>query len=84
YSAMPSMHVGWSLWCAYAVWYALRTSHPRSASLSWIFPLGMATVVLSTVNHYVLDIAGSAVLLVVSIAVVSAWGQLAERRRARD
>ncbi|MET7338735.1 phosphatase PAP2 family protein [Nonomuraea sp. NPDC005650] len=42
YSAMPSMHVGWSLWCAYAVWCALRASHPRSALLPWIFPLGMA------------------------------------------
>ncbi|WP_223167159.1 phosphatase PAP2 family protein [Nonomuraea sp. SYSU D8015] len=84
YSAMPSMHVGWSSWCAYAVWSALRTSHPRSASLSWIFPLGMAAVVLITGNHYVLDIAGSAVLLVVAIAAVSAWGHLAERRHARD
>ncbi|MCP2347007.1 phosphatase PAP2 family protein [Nonomuraea roseoviolacea] len=79
YSAMPSMHVGWSLWCAYAVWCALRTSHPRLASLAWIFPLGMTAVVLVTGNHYVLDIAGSVVLLVVSIAVVAAWGHLAER-----
>ncbi|MEV8635232.1 phosphatase PAP2 family protein [Streptosporangium sp. NPDC051023] len=84
YSAMPSMHVGWSLWCAYAVWCALRPSHPRLALLSWIFPLGMATVVLTTGNHYVLDITGSVVLLVASIAVVSVWGHLAERRRARD
>jgi hypothetical protein len=50
------------------------------ALLSWIFPLGMAAVVLFTGNHYVLDIAGSAVLLIVSIAVVSAWGHLTERR----
>ncbi|MBN6051031.1 phosphatase PAP2 family protein, partial [Nonomuraea sp. RK-328] len=84
YSAMPSMHMGWSLWCAYSVWCALRTSHPRLALLAWIFPLGMAAVVLTTGNHYVLDIAGSAVLLTVSIAVVSAWGHLAERRRARE
>ncbi|MGW2191693.1 phosphatase PAP2 family protein, partial [Streptosporangium sp. NPDC001682] len=61
-----------------------RASHPRTALLSWLFPLGMAVVVLITGNHYVLDIAGSAVLLAVSIAVVSAWGHLAERRRARD
>ncbi|MEV0151121.1 MULTISPECIES: phosphatase PAP2 family protein [unclassified Nonomuraea] len=83
HSAMPSMHVGWSLWCAYAVWCALRVSHPRWALLAWIFPLGMTAVVLTTGNHYVLDVAGSAVLLVVSIAVASAWGRLAERRRAR-
>ncbi|WP_428847052.1 phosphatase PAP2 family protein [Rhizohabitans arisaemae] len=45
------MHMGWSLWCAYAVWCALRASHPRSAPLAWIFPLGMMAVVLITGNH---------------------------------
>jgi hypothetical protein len=80
-SAMPSMHVGWSLWCAYAVWYALRDEYPRLALLSWIFPLGMAAVVLVTGNHYVLDIAASIALLIVSIAAASAWGHFAERRR---
>ncbi|NUW46233.1 phosphatase PAP2 family protein [Nonomuraea rhodomycinica] len=84
YSAMPSMHVGWSLWCAYAAWQALRTSRPRLALLPWIFPLGMTAVVLVTGNHYVLDVAGSVVLLVVSVAVGAAWGHLAARRRARD
>jgi hypothetical protein len=85
YSAMPSLHVAWSAWCAYAVWSALRGSHPRLALLWWAFPLGMAAVVLTTGNHYVLDVVGSAVLLVVSIAAGSVWGRLARRwRRARD
>jgi hypothetical protein len=81
FSAMPSMHVGWSLLCAYAVWSALRPSYPRLALLSWLFPLGMAGVVLTTGNHYVLDIVGSAVLLGVAIVAASAWGRLVERRR---
>jgi hypothetical protein len=74
YTAMPSLHVGWSLWCAYAVWSALRGTHPRLALSSWLFPLIMAADVLSTGNHYVLDIAGSIALLVLSI-VVAAPGQ---------
>jgi membrane-associated phospholipid phosphatase len=85
YSAMPSMHVGWSAWCAYAVWTALRARHPRLALLAWVFPLVMALDVLATGNHYVLDIVGSAVLLAVSIAAATAWGRLAERwRRSRS
>ncbi|GGK79001.1 hypothetical protein Sme01_22300 [Sphaerisporangium melleum] len=78
------MHTGWSLWCAYAVWYALRVSHPRLARAAWLFPLGMVAVVLTTGNHYVLDLAGSATLLIVSITVASAWTHLTERRRARN
>ncbi|MFC0864350.1 phosphatase PAP2 family protein [Sphaerimonospora cavernae] len=88
YSAMPSLHVGWSAWCAYAAWSALRASHSRLALLPWGFPLVMAANVLVTGNHYVLDIVGSAVLLAVSITAASVWGRLAERRhratRLRD
>jgi hypothetical protein len=85
YSAMPSLHVAWSAWCAYAVWSALRASHPRLALVAWVFPLVMAADVLTTGNHYVLDVVGSCVLLAVSIAAASGWGRLAERRRrARD
>ncbi|KAA2261051.1 phosphatase PAP2 family protein [Solihabitans fulvus] len=69
FSAMPSMHVGWSLWCAYAVWSALRAAHPRAALLAWLFPLVMTAVVITTGNHYVLDVVGSAVLLALAVGV---------------
>jgi len=84
YSAMPSLHVGWAAWCAYAVWSGLRASHPRAALSAWLFPLVMAADVLTTGNHYVLDVVGSAVLLGVSVAAARAWGHLAERRLARS
>jgi PAP2 superfamily len=74
---MPSLHVGWSLWCAYAVWSALRGMHPRLALLSWLFPLLMAADVLATGNHYVLDVAGSVALVAVAVVVASACGRLA-------
>lgn len=34
FSATPRLHVGWSAWCAYAVWLTLRDSHPRAALLA--------------------------------------------------
>ncbi|MEV4313269.1 phosphatase PAP2 family protein [Actinocrispum sp. NPDC049592] len=85
HTAMPSMHVGWSLWCAYAVWSALRGAHPRLALLSWLFPLLMTAVVFATGNHYVLDVVGSVTLLAVSIVAASMCGRLAARwRQARS
>jgi hypothetical protein len=80
YTAMPSMHVGWSLWCAYAVWSALRGTHSRLALLSWLFPLIMTADVLATGNHYVLDVAGSLMLLAASIITASIWGHLTRRQ----
>ncbi|MCR6482905.1 phosphatase PAP2 family protein [Amycolatopsis sp. OK19-0408] len=75
YTAMPSMHVGWSLWCAYAVWSALRAAHPRLALLPWLFPALMTADVLTTGNHYVLDVVGSVALLATSIGAASLWGR---------
>ncbi|GAA1543107.1 phosphatase PAP2 family protein [Dactylosporangium maewongense] len=83
YSAMPSLHVGWSLWCAYAAWTALRPARPRVALLPWLFPLLMAATVLTTGNHYVLDIAGSVVLLLAAVAAALLWRRLAASRGGR-
>jgi len=79
FSAMPSLHVGWSAWCAYVVWSALRGTHPRAALLAWVFPLTMVADVIATGNHYVLDAVGSGVLLVASIGTATAWSRLVDR-----
>lgn len=76
YSAMPSMHVALAAWCAYAVWLALRRSHPRAAWTAWLFPLLMVAVVLTTANHYVLDVVASAAVLAASVVVARAWGRV--------
>jgi hypothetical protein len=73
---MPSVHVAWSAWAAYAAWSALRAAHPRGALAAWLFPLVMVAVVFSTGSHYVLDVVGSAVLLVGAIAVARLWDRV--------
>jgi hypothetical protein len=85
-TAMPSMHVGWSLWCAYAVWSVLRANHPRAALLAWTFPALMIAIVLGTANHWILDIVGSLTLLAAAVAAGSATGVAArsvQRRHRR-
>jgi hypothetical protein len=81
FSAMPSLHVGWSAWAAYAVWLALREAYPRGSLLPWLFPIVMVVVVFATGNHYVLDVVGSAALLVASVLAARAWGRLVHRAR---
>ena len=71
YSAMPSLHVGWSAWCAYTVWAALRPTRPSLAWTAWVFPALMTVVVIGTGNHYVLDVVGSALLLTVGFLAAS-------------
>ncbi|MGW7521503.1 bifunctional glycosyltransferase 87/phosphatase PAP2 family protein [Streptomyces sp. NPDC054796] len=61
YAAMPSLHVGWSLWCAVVV---LRvTRRPLLRTLGVLYPLLTTFVVLATANHYLLDAVGGAAVV---------------------
>ncbi|WUD75165.1 phosphatase PAP2 family protein [Streptomyces sp. NBC_00510] len=61
YAAMPSLHVGWSLWCGIMLWRHGRTPFVRA--LGVLYPLGTTLVVMGTANHYLLDaLAGIAVM----------------------
>lgn len=71
FSAFPSLHVGWSAVCAYAAWLVLHRRHPRLALLPWLFPAVMVAVVITTGNHYVLDVVGSAALLAIGVAAAA-------------
>jgi len=62
FAAMPSMHLGWAVWCALAA--SMLLSGRRWRHLVWLYPLGTLAVVVGTANHYVVDgIAGAALVL---------------------
>ncbi|MEV7670593.1 phosphatase PAP2 family protein [Streptomyces sp. NPDC088752] len=61
YAAMPSLHVGWALWCGVMLWRYGRT--PVTKALGVAYPLLTTVVVMGTANHYLLDaVAGAAVM----------------------
>ncbi|MCF3961461.1 phosphatase PAP2 family protein [Streptomyces fuscigenes] len=63
YAAMPSLHVGWALWCGVMLW-----RHARTPLVRWLgaaYPVVVALVVIGTANHYLLDaVAGVTVMAV--------------------
>jgi membrane-associated phospholipid phosphatase len=69
FAAMPSMHIAWTSWCAYAVWSVLRQRSPRVAWVAWLYPILAAIDVVATGNHYVLDIVGGVTLLALAIGL---------------
>jgi hypothetical protein len=63
YAAMPSLHVGWALWCGIMLFRHGRSQLVRA--LGVLYPLGTTLVVMGTANHYFLDaVAGVAVLAI--------------------
>jgi len=75
YAAMPSLHVGWALWCA---WAWRRSGGNLARRFGWLYPVGVAMVVLLTGNHYVLDVVAGALL-----AAFSCWAVPRQVRRWR-
>nr|WP_241266041.1 bifunctional glycosyltransferase 87/phosphatase PAP2 family protein [Streptomyces boncukensis] len=61
YAAMPSLHVGWSLWCAVVVFMLTRKTWLRA--LAALYPTLTTFVVMATANHYLLDAAGGVLVI---------------------
>lgn len=78
YAAMPSMHIGWSLWCGITV--AMLARHTWVRVLGVLYPVTTLLVIVSTANHFWLDAAGGTACLTVGFAASWAvYGGLAYR-----
>lgn len=71
YAAMPSMHIGWSLWCGLTI-FALASA-PWAKILGLLYPTATLIVIVATANHFWLDAVGGMICLAFGIAVAWAW-----------
>jgi hypothetical protein len=69
YAAMPSLHIGWSTWCAIAVWPLLKRRRTKAAVL--LYPVTTLFCIVVTGNHFWLDGAGG--LLAFGIGALFGW-----------
>jgi len=69
YAAMPSLHIGWSTWCAIAVWPLLRRRWVKAAVL--IYPSATLFAIVVTANHFWIDGIGG--LAVFGIGALIGW-----------
>lgn len=78
YAAMPSMHIGWSLWCGLTVFAV--ASAPWARILGLLYPTATLIVIVATANHFWLDAVGGMLCLAFGYAVSRAWyGSLPHR-----
>jgi hypothetical protein len=71
YAAMPSMHIGWSLWCGLTI-YALA-SVPWVRVLGLLYPALTLVVIVATANHFWLDAVGGVLCLAFGFTVARLW-----------
>jgi hypothetical protein len=80
YAAMPSLHFGWSSWCALVLIPALPRTWMKVIAV--LYPFATTFSIVVTANHYWLDAVGGAVALAIGYGlgvIVTNW--LAGRRR---
>lgn len=67
FAAMPSLHIGWALWCGITIWVCARRTWVRALGLA--YPLATLTVIVGTANHFLLDAVGGALVVALAFGV---------------
>jgi hypothetical protein len=71
YAAMPSMHIGWSLWCGLTIFFLARVPWVRVLGL--LYPALTLLVIVATANHFWLDAVGGVLCLAFGFTVARLW-----------
>lgn len=79
YAAMPSLHVGYALCVAWALFLVYPSLRVRL--LAALYPVAMAAAVIISGNHWILDIVGAVVTVALAGVVVYLAGITASRVR---
>lgn len=62
YAAMPSLHIGWALWCGVTIFMCAKPLWVRVLGL--LYPVWTLMVIIGTANHFIIDaVAGLIVFL---------------------
>ncbi len=68
YAAVPSLHLGWSSWCAFALYPQLRRWWSRALLVA--YPLTITLAIVVTGNHWILDAALGVCATIVAYGIV--------------
>ncbi|MDT0549481.1 MULTISPECIES: phosphatase PAP2 family protein [Streptomyces] len=78
YAAMPSMHIGWSLWCGVTIATLARPVWAKALGL--LYPTATLVVIVATANHFWLDAVGGVICLSFGFTLSRLWyGRLSYR-----
>ncbi|MEU6082927.1 phosphatase PAP2 family protein [Streptomyces sp. NPDC047108] len=78
YAAMPSMHIGWSVWCGITIAMLARPMWAKALGVA--YPALTLLVIVATANHFWLDAVGGLMCLAFGYGLSFLWyGKVAYR-----
>lgn len=80
-AAMPSMHIGYAVWCSLVAWRLARKHSAKVAAVVFGigYPLITALVVMATGNHYLVDVLAGAACAAIAVLAVEVGPRLLGR-----
>jgi hypothetical protein len=78
FAAMPSLHVGWSIWCGALIAMYARRRWVKALGVS--YPILTTVVVMATGNHYLLDAVAGGVTMalgtLITVVLLRRWSAM--------
>ena len=65
FAAMPSMHIGWSLWCGLTIAFLAKRNWVKLLGLA--YPLATLLVIVATANHFFVDALAGAMCTIIGL-----------------
>ena len=81
FAALPSLHLVWATWCAFALYPAVAYRRWLRAAVIG-YPVVTAAVVIVTANHYLLDVIAGVAVAAIGLYVATALIGASRRRLA--
>lgn len=70
FAAMPSLHIGWALWCGLSIFMCAKSVWARTLGL--LYPVFTLIVIIGTANHFLLDAIGGAAVVMLAFGIQAA------------
>jgi hypothetical protein len=70
-AAMPSLHLGWACWSAFALWRILPRT--RWSWMVWLYPTLTAVAVMATGNHFLADVVAGVATFAIGQVAADRW-----------
>ena len=73
-AAMPSMHIGYAVWCSLVAWRVARKHSAKVGALVFgiSYPVVTAIVVMATGNHYLVDVLAGVACAAIAVLAIEA------------
>ena len=80
FAAMPSLHMGWSTWCTFALWPVVKRWWGKA--LLAFYPVATLFAIVVTGNHWWMDAVGGWAALAAAYGLATLGAAITARRRA--